>query len=76
MKKAIVLLFALVLCLVLCACGHMDGAEAAALYPDIIGGWGTDIFGDEFVLRLEKDGTCTILDYPGTCQVHRKVYPR
>ena len=73
MKKAIVVLFALAVCLSLCACGHMDGTEAAALYPDIVCGWGRDFFGDSFVLSLEKDGTCTILDNPGTWTLDKKA---
>lgn len=72
MKKRLLLLALLVICLMLCACGNMSGAEAAALYPDIIGSWGTDIFGDEFVLHLENDGTCTIMDYQGTWKLDSK----
>lgn len=72
MKKVWFLLAALVLCLALTACGGMAGEKAAALYPDIIGRWGTDPFGEEFVLTLEKDGTCTILDNAGTWTLEEK----
>ena len=52
MKKIIVLMLLLLLCASLTACGHMDGAEAAALYPDILGNWGTDYFGEESRITL------------------------
>lgn len=66
MKKALTLILSLMLCLCLCACGGMPGEEAALLYPDIIGEWGTDPFGEEFVLTLFKDGSCSILGTDGT----------
>ena len=73
MKKIIVLMLLLLLCASLTACGHMDGAEAAALYPDILGNWGTDYFGEEFALSLQADGTCTVLDNPGTWTLDKKL---
>ena len=72
MKRGIILLLVLAMCLSLCACGGMAGEKAAAMYPDIIGQWGTDPFGDEFVLTLEKDGTCIILDNEGTWTLNEK----
>lgn len=72
MKKAVFLLAALVLCLSLCACSGMAGKEAALLYPDIIGKWGTDPFGEEFILTLSEDGSCTVLDNQGTWTLNKK----
>ena len=66
MKKTVIQIIVCVLCLMLCACGGLSGEKAAELYPDIIGNWGTDPFGEEFVLCLAKDGTCTVLDTPGS----------
>lgn len=72
MKKALFLLLAIMLCMSLCACGGMSGEKAAELYPDIIGEWGTDPFGEEFVLTLSKDGSCTVLDTVGTWTLDSK----
>lgn len=72
MKKVISLLLALVMCLSLSACGGMPGEKAAGMYPDIIGQWGTDPFGEEFVLTLSKNGSCSILDTPGTWTLDEK----
>ena len=49
------------------------GEKAAGMYPDIIGQWGTDPFGEEFVLTLFKDGSCSILDTPGTWTLDKKL---
>ena len=72
MKKFICLLLALASCLALCACGGMPGKKAAALYPDIIGEWGTDFFGEDHVLTLSEDGTCMILGNTGTWKLDEK----
>ena len=72
MKKTIALLLAAALCLSLCACGGLAGEKAALLYPDIIGGWGTDPFGEEFVLTLSGDGSCSVLDDAGTWTLDEK----
>lgn len=72
MKKSIILALALILCLSLCACGGMSGEEAALLYPDIIGKWGNDPFGEEFVLELSGDGSCSILGNEGTWTLDSK----
>lgn len=72
MKKVLVLFLSLMLCLSLCACGGMSGEKAAGMYPDIIGQWGTDPFGEEFVLTLSKDGSCSILDTPGIWTLDEK----
>ena len=72
MKKRIMLFLTLVMCLSLCACGGIDGKKAAELYPDIIGEWGTDPFGEEFVFSLFEDGTCTILGNSGTWKLDDK----
>lgn len=73
MKRAISLLLTIVLCLSLCACGELQGEKAAGLYPDIIGNWGVDPFGEAVILRLDKDGTCTVLDNPGTWFLNEKL---
>ena len=73
MKKMILLAVALLLCLSLTACGGMNGNKAAAMYPDIIGEWGTDPFGEDFVLTLASDGTCTILGNTGTWKLNKKT---
>lgn len=72
MKKFIFLAMVLILCASLCACSRIDGAEAAALYPDIVGQWGTDYFGEAFVLSLQADGSCVILENPGTWKLDTK----
>ena len=72
MKKIICLLLALASCLALCACGGMPGKKAVALYPDIIGEWGTDPFGEDFVLTLSEDGACTVLGNAGTWKLDDK----
>lgn len=72
MKKALFLLLLLGICLGLCACGGISGEKAAELYPDIIGQWGTDPFGEEYTLALSKDGSCTILGTDGTWKLDDK----
>ena len=72
MKRSLIAIIILILVISLCACGRIDGAEAAALYPDIIGQWGTDYFGEEFVLSLQADGSCVVLDNPGTWKLDTK----
>lgn len=72
MKKIILMLLVLVLCLSLCACGGIVGEKAAELYPDIIGEWGTDPFGEEFIFTLSADGTCVILGNSGTWKLNDK----
>ena len=72
MKRSLIAIIILILAISLCACGRIDGAEAAALYPDIIGQWGTDYFGEEFVLSLQADGSCVVLDNPGTWKLDTK----
>lgn len=73
MKKTVILIVFVLLALSLCACGGMPGEEAAGLYPDIIGDWGTDPFGESIVLSLRKDGTCTVLNDPGTWTLNKKL---
>ena len=72
MKKIISLILVFVMCLSLCACGGMPGEEAALLYPDIIGKWGTDPFGEEYALALSEDGSCSILGHEGTWTLNEK----
>lgn len=72
MKKVLALILAVLMAASLCACGGMDGKKAAEMYPDIIGQWGTDPFGEEFVLTLSKDGSCEILGAPGTWKLDKK----
>lgn len=72
MKKIIMMILVLMICLGLCACGGISGEKAAELYPDIIGEWGTDPFGEEFVLTLAKDGSCVILGNSGTWKLNAK----
>lgn len=72
MKKVLFLLLILGICLGLCACGSISGEKAAQLYPDIIGQWGRDPFGEECVLTLSKDGECTILGTEGTWKLDSK----
>ena len=72
MKKVLFPILVFVLCLSLCACGGMSGEKAAELYPDIIGEWGTDPFGEEFVLTLSKNGSCTVLGTEGTWKLDSK----
>ena len=66
MKRMCFLVLMLALCFTLCGCGGMSGEEAALVYPDIVGQWGTDPFGEEFVLTLSEDGTCDVLGHSGT----------
>lgn len=72
MKKTILILLALLLCLGLCACGGMSAGEAAQTYPHIIGGWGTDPFGEDFALLLAEDGSCTMMEAAGTWTLDTK----
>ena len=72
MKKTIALLLAAVLCMSLCACGGLAGEKAALLYPDIIGKWGNDPFGEESVLILSEDGSCSVLGDEGTWTLDKK----
>lgn len=71
-KKVFFLFLVLMLGLSLCACGGISGEKAAEMYPDIIGQWGTDPFGETFVLTLSKDGSCVILDNAGTWVLESK----
>lgn len=72
MKKLVFLTLTLVMCLSLWGCGGLKGEKAAELYPDIIGNWGTDPFGEEIALSLSSDGSCTILENPGTWTLDAK----
>jgi len=65
MKQKIIPVLICLLCLVFCGCGKMSGEKAAEMYPDIIGSWGSDPFGEEFAISLSKDGSCVLLGKSG-----------
>ena len=77
MKKAIILVLTLVLCLSLCACGKnkdvIPAKDALPAVPELVGEWGSIYFAEEPVLVVNEDGSCTVLRQPGTWGLHKDM---